>query len=305
MNAPPGNILVSGASGLIGAALLPALVERGYQVVRLVRRANAGEGQIAWDPAQPLRPQSVSGFEAVVHLAGESVVGRWTEAKKRRILESRVQGTRHLAEALAEAPLRPRVLVSASAIGYYGNRGDEVLTEDSPPGQGFLPEVCGAWERAAEPAERAGIRTVQLRIGIVLSRDGGALQKMLAPFRLGAGGNLGNGRQWWSWIDVRDLVGAIVYALTGSAGWPRESGVAPTGYQSGVHQDTRRRALPTRDRSDAGLRGASGLWADGGRTPAGQPEGGTGEANRRRIFVRAHRAESRTRAQCQKDSLKR
>jgi uncharacterized protein (TIGR01777 family) len=220
MNAPPGNILVSGASGLIGAALLPALVERGYQVVRLVRSANPAAGQIAWDPAQPLRPQSVSGFEAVVHLAGESVVGRWTEAKKRRILESRVQGTRHLAEALAEAPLRPRVLVSASAIGYYGNRGDAVLTEDSPPGQGFLPEVCGAWERAAEPAERARIRTVQLRIGIVLSRDGGALQKMLAPFRLGAGGNLGDGRQWWSWIDVRDLVGAICHALTGTVVGP-------------------------------------------------------------------------------------
>jgi uncharacterized protein len=216
MNAPPGNILVSGASGLIGTALLPALVERGYQVVRLVRSANAAAGQIAWDPAQPLRPQSVSGFDAVVHLAGESVVGRWTEAKKRRIRESRVQGTRHLAEALAEAPLRPRVLVSASAIGYYGNRGDEVLTEDSPPGQGFLPEVCGMWERAAQPAERAGIRTVQLRIGIVLSRDGGALQKMLPPFRLGAGGNLGDGRQWWSWIDVRDLVGAICHTLTGS-----------------------------------------------------------------------------------------
>jgi hypothetical protein len=220
MNPPPGNILVSGASGLIGAALLPALLERGYQVVRLVRSASVAAGQIAWDPAQPLRPQSVSGFEAVVHLAGESVVGRWTEAKKRRILESRVQGTRHLAEALAEAPLRPRVLISASAIGYYGNRGDEVLTEDSPPGQGFLPEVCGMWERAAEPAERVGIRTVQLRIGIVLSRDGGALQKMLPPFRLGAGGNLGNGRQWWSWIDVRDLVGAIGHVLTGTVVGP-------------------------------------------------------------------------------------
>jgi hypothetical protein len=213
MNAPRGNILVSGVSGPIGAALLPALMERGYQVVRLVRRAHAGEGQIAWDPAQPLRPQSVAGFEAVVHLAGESVVGRWTEAKKRRIRESRVQGTRHLAEALAEASLRPRVLVSASAIGYYGDRGDEVLTEDSPPGKGFLPEVCGGWERAVEPAQRAGIRTVQLRIGIVLSRHGGALQKMLTPFRLGVGGILGNGRQWWSWIDVRDLVGAIDFAL--------------------------------------------------------------------------------------------
>jgi len=220
VNSTPGKVLVSGVSGTIGAALLPSLKERGYQITRLVRGVKSGEGQIVWDPAQPLRPQSVSGFEAVIHLAGESIVGRWTDAKKRRILDSRIQGTRHLAEALAEAPQRPKVLITASAIGYYGDRGEEVLTEDSPPGKGFLPEVCRQWEAAAQPAEEAGIRTAQMRIGIVLSPDGGALQKMLTPFRLGAGGNMGNGRQWWSWIDVQDLVGAIHHILNTNLAGP-------------------------------------------------------------------------------------
>jgi uncharacterized protein (TIGR01777 family) len=216
VSATTGKVLVSGVSGPIGAALLPSLKERGYQITRLVRGAKSGGDQIAWDPAQPLRPQSVSGFDAVIHLAGESVVGRWSAAKKRRILDSRVQGTRHLAEALAEAPQRPQVLISASATGYYGDRGEEVLTEDSPPGKGFLPEVCREWEAAAQPAEEAGIRTLQMRIGLVLSPAGGALQKMLTPFRMGLGGNMGNGRQWWSWIDVQDLVGGIQHILRGN-----------------------------------------------------------------------------------------
>ena len=169
--------------------------------------------RIAWDPARPLAPESVSGFDAVVHLAGESIVGRWTEAKKRRIRESRVQGTRNLAEALAAAPQPPRLLISASAIGYYGDRGDETLREDSPSGSGFLPEVCREWEAAAEPAAKAGIRTVQMRFGLVLSPSGGALQKMLPPFRMGVGGNMGNGRQWWSWVDIDDLVGAMQHVI--------------------------------------------------------------------------------------------
>jgi uncharacterized protein (TIGR01777 family) len=158
-------------------------------------------------------PESVSGFDAVVHLAGESIVGRWTEAKKRRIRESRVKGTLRLAEALAQAPQRPRVLISASAIGYYGDRGEETLREDSASGSGFLPEVCREWEDATELATKAGIRTVQMRFGLVLSRFGGALQKMLPPFRLGVGGNMGNGRQWWSWIDIDDLVGAVQHVI--------------------------------------------------------------------------------------------
>ena len=209
----PAKILVSGSSGLIGAALIPALKSGGYDITCLVRGTASRRDQIQWDPAQPLVPESVSGFDAVVHLAGESIVGRWTEAKKRRIRESRVQGTLRLAEALAQAPQRPRVLISASAIGYYGDRGDEALREDSASGSGFLPEVCREWEDATEPATKAGIRTVQVRFGLVLSQHGGALQKMLPPFRLGVGGNMGNGRQWWSWIDIDDLVGAVQHVI--------------------------------------------------------------------------------------------
>ena len=206
------KVLVSGSSGLIGSALLPVLQSSGYEVSRLVRGA-LGPRQIGWEPARPLAAESVSGFDAVIHLAGESIVGRWTEAKKRRILESRVQGTQNLAEALAAAPQPPGVLILASAIGYYGDRGEETLREDSNSGEGFLPEVCKAWEAAAKPAAKAGIRTVQMRFGVVLSRSGGALQKMLPPFRMGVGGNIGNGRQWMSWVDMDDLVGAILHVI--------------------------------------------------------------------------------------------
>ena len=209
----PAKILVSGASGLIGSALLPSLQSSAYEVTRLVRGAATGKGDVAWDPSRPVAPESVSGFDAVVHLAGESIVGRWTEAKKRRVRESRVQGTRNLAEALAAAPQPPRVFVSASAIGYYGDRGEETLREESSPGSGFLPEVCREWEAAAEPATKAGIRTAQLRFGVVLSASGGALQKMLPPFRMGVGGNIGSGRQWMSWIDIDDVVGAILHVI--------------------------------------------------------------------------------------------
>jgi uncharacterized protein len=207
------RILVSGVSGPIGAALLPSLKARGYHISRLVRGPASGEAQISWNPEGPLSPESVSGFEAVIHLAGESIVGRWTDSKKKRIRESRVQGTRHLAEALAKTKERPRVLIAASAIGYYGDRGDEVLREESPSGQGFLPEVCREWEAGSQPAAQAWIRTVQMRTGLVLSPQGGALQKMLLPFRLGVGGNMGTGRQWWSWIDVQDWVGAVHHIL--------------------------------------------------------------------------------------------
>jgi uncharacterized protein len=207
-----GKILVSGVSGPIGAALLPSLNAQGYKVARLVRGAS-GEDRILWNPAQPLDPRSVSGFDAVIHLAGETVVGRWTESKKAAIRDSRVLGTRNLAEGLAQAPERPRVLISASAVGYYGDRGDEVLREESPAGRGFLSEVCRAWEAAAEPAARSGIRTAQIRVGMVLSPDGGALPRMVPPFRLGLGGKIGNGRQWMSWVHVQDIVGAIPHIL--------------------------------------------------------------------------------------------
>jgi hypothetical protein len=207
------RILVSGASGPIGAALLRSLKAQGSAVTRWVRNSATGNDQIVWDPSRPLSPDSVSGFDAVIHLAGESIVGRWTDAKKRRILDSRSQGTGHLAEAVAKASQPPRVFISASAVGFYGNRGDEILSEDSASGEGFAAEICRQWEAATQPAAKAGIRTAQMRIGVVMSADGGALPKMLTPFRLGLGGRLGNGRQWWTWVSVRDVVGAIQHVL--------------------------------------------------------------------------------------------
>jgi hypothetical protein len=210
---PSSRILISGASGPIGTALVPSLTAKGSAVTRLVRGSAAGNDQIIWDPSRPLSPELVSGFDAVIHLAGESIVGRWTTAKKRRILESRAQGTSHLAEAVAKASPPPRVFISASAVGFYGNRGDELLREDSPPGQGFAAEVASQWEAASQPAARAGIRTAQMRFGVVMSAAGGALPKMLTPFRLGLGGRLGSGHQWWPWISVRDVVGAIEHVL--------------------------------------------------------------------------------------------
>jgi hypothetical protein len=209
-----GKVLVSGMSGPIGAALLPSLSSAGYQVTRLVRvPAKARAGQVAWNPAQPLPRELASGYDAVIHLAGESIVGRWTGAKKQRIRDSRVIATRNLAQGLANAAERPRLFITASAIGFYGNRADEVLREDSPGGSDFLSAVCREWEAAPAPAAQAGIRTVQIRIGVVLSNDGGALPKMLPPFRMGLGGNMGNGRQWWSWVHVKDVVGAIQHIL--------------------------------------------------------------------------------------------
>jgi len=211
------RILVSGVSGPIGAALVPSLKASGAQIVRLVRAGTANapvdEEQIPWDPAQTVAPEAVSGFDAVIHLAGESIVGRWTLAKKARIRDSRVAGTRNLAQSLAKAKDKPQVFICSSAIGYYGNRGDEVLKEESSVGAGFLADVCREWEAATQPAAEAGIRTVQIRTGIVLSPKGGALGKMLLPFKLGLGGRLGDGRQWMSWIDVQDMVGAIHHIL--------------------------------------------------------------------------------------------
>jgi uncharacterized protein len=207
------RILVSGVSGPIGAALLPSLKTSGWSVVRLVRGQAAGNGQIAWDPAVPLAPDAVSGFDAVIHLAGESIFGRWTATKKRKIRDSRVAGTLNLASALALAEEKPQIFVCGSAIGYYGNRGDETLSEESAPGTGFLAEVCEEWEEATMPAVQADIRTAHLRTGIVLSSKGGALGAMLLPFKLGLGGRTGDGQQWMSWIDERDMVGGIHHIL--------------------------------------------------------------------------------------------
>lgn len=207
------RILVSGVSGPIGVALLSSLRTRGCEIARLVRGASTSEDQIAWNPAQPISPETVSGFDAVIHLAGESIVGRWTSEKKSKIRNSRVEGTRNLAQALAQTKNKPQVFICSSAIGYYGNRGDEVLNEQSASGSGFLPEVCREWEAATKAAADVRIRTVQIRTGVVLSPKGGALGKMLMPFKMGIGGRIGDGRQWMSWIDVRDMVGAIHHIL--------------------------------------------------------------------------------------------
>lgn len=204
--------LISGASGLIGSALVPSLESHGYEVTRLVRRESKAN-EVQWDPTQPIPPDPVSGFDAVIHLSGESITGRWTAAKKARIRDSRVVSTRNLSEALASANTPPKMLLCASATGYYGSRGDEILTEDSSPGTGFLPDVCKEWESASDPARNAGIRTVTLRTGLVLSKSGGPLKEMLLPFRLGLGGRIGSGRQWWSWIHIEDFVAAVHHIL--------------------------------------------------------------------------------------------
>lgn len=209
----PGKVLISGASGLIGSALVSRLRANHWNVTRLARASSPAQETVAWDPNKPLAPDQVSGFDAVVHLAGETIVGRWTESKKHAIRASRVNGTRNLSEALAKPLQRPGVFVCASAIGFYGDRGDEILREESAFGQGFLPEVCREWEAATKPASDAGIRTAQTRFGIVLSPEGGALAKMLMPFKLGVGGNMGSGRQWWSWVHLQDVVGAIEHVL--------------------------------------------------------------------------------------------
>jgi uncharacterized protein len=214
------RVLVSGASGLIGSALLLSLKASGATVARLTRQGSTvagnqevGDEKIPWDPTQPISPEAVSGFDAVIHLAGESIVGRWTAEKKKAIRDSRVIGTTYLARALAEAKRKPQAFVCGSAIGYYGDRGDEVLREESTPGSGFLSEVCREWEAATQSAIDAGIRTVQIRTGVVLSPRGGALGKMLTPFKLGVGGIVGNGQQWMSWIDRQDMVGGIHHIL--------------------------------------------------------------------------------------------
>lgn len=207
------RILISGASGLIGTALIAALENRGDQIYRPVRRESRTQREIRWDPMQPVPPELVSGNDVVIHLSGESVAGRWTESKKHRIRDSRVISTQNLALALAKADTPPQTFVCASAIGYYGNRGDEVLTEDSPTGEGFLADVSREWEAATRLAAEAGIRVVNLRIGVVLSRDGGALKQMLLPFRLGLGGRIGDGRQWFSWIHIDDLVAAVLHIM--------------------------------------------------------------------------------------------
>lgn len=208
------KIVVSGASGLVGSALVPALEAGGHGVVRLVRRPPVGARELEWNPAAgTLDASALAGIEGAVHLSGATIGRRWTRARKAEIRESRVKSTTLLAETLAEVEPRPSVLVCAGGVGIYGDRGDEILTEESELGSGFLSEVGRAWEGACEPARSAGLRVVNLRGGIVLSRQGGALARLFTPFRLGLGGRVGSGRQWWSWIAIDDLVRAIRFAL--------------------------------------------------------------------------------------------
>ena len=211
------TIVVSGASGLVGSALSQAIGDRQWNLRRLVRGSSPSDrgDSTSWNPESGLLNfTSFSGADAVVHLAGENIAsGRWTAAKKLRIRDSRVIGTHRLCKSLASMPNPPRVLVCASAIGYYGERGDDPLAETELPGRGFLPEVCTHWERATQPAVDTGIRVVNLRIGVVLSPDGGAIQQMLLPFQFGLGGKIGSGRQYWSWISLPDLVRSILFAV--------------------------------------------------------------------------------------------
>ena len=209
------RILVTGAAGLVGTELKSFLTQQEHRVVRLVRGNRAAAGEVRWDPGRGvLDAPELEGLEAVVHLAGENIsTGRWTADKKRRIRESRVRGTRLLSESLARLFDPPKVLVSVSAVGYYGDRGDEPLDEDIDPGSGFLPDVCRECEDAAAPAVMRGIRVVHPRLGMVLSPRGGALARMLPPFRMGIGGRIGNGRQYVSWIALEDLVAVIDYAI--------------------------------------------------------------------------------------------
>ncbi|MFT7486312.1 MAG: hypothetical protein ACI9F9_002167 [Candidatus Paceibacteria bacterium] len=209
------KVLLSGSTGLVGSALLKEFSSNGDQVDILVRRPALNGHDIQWDPeTQELREESLEGYDAVVHLAGESIAdGRWTQKKMSRIRDSRVEGTGLLCRALAKVKHKPQVFVCASAIGYYGDQGENVLTESSAVGTGFLAEVCQAWEDASEPAREAGIRVVNMRIGMVLSAQGGALAKMLIPFQLGFGGKIGSGKQWMSWIELSDLLGSIRHAI--------------------------------------------------------------------------------------------
>ena len=205
--------VVAGASGLIGRALVDALRADGWRVVRLTRRPSTGD-DAAWDPdGGTIDAARLAGADVVVNLAGEPIGERWTGDRKRRIRDSRVRGTTILARAIAELPTKPRVLVNGSAIGYYGDRGDELLDEQSVAGEDFLARVCAEWEGATAPASDAGIRVVRARSGVVLAKTGGALERMLLPFRLGLGGKLGSGQQWLSWISLADEVRALRFAI--------------------------------------------------------------------------------------------
>lgn len=208
------KVAIAGASGLIGSNLASYLATAGHDVVRLVRRPAAGPGEAQWDPAAgKLDPEALAGVDAVVNVSGESLAGLWTAGKRDAILASRLQTTGTLAAAVAAMEPRPAVFVSASAVGAYGSRGGEALTEQSPTGEGFLADVCRAWEGAADPAREAGVRVAHPRFGLVMSGSGGVLHTILPLFKFGLGGRLGDGWQWWSWIEIDDLLAVLEWLL--------------------------------------------------------------------------------------------
>lgn len=236
------KVLISGASGLVGSALIPVLEQQGHAIVRLVRRTPKDGSEIEWSPGAPLDPAVLSGIDAVVNLAGRSIMGRWSPELKREMFDSRVLGTKTIAAALAAAQTSvthpPRVLVNASAIGFYGNRGDEELTERSTQGMGFLADLAHEWESATRSASDAGVRTVMVRIGVVLAKEGGALKAMLPAFRLGVGGKVSSGKQWMSWITLQDLVRIIARALAEPAWSGAFNAVAPAPVTNGEFSRT-------------------------------------------------------------------
>lgn len=236
----PLRVAVSGATGLVGEPLCDALRERGDTVCPVVRLPKGLPGEVLWDTDQHSFDRgALSACDAVVHLAGENIMGRWTDAKKRAVRDSRVDSTRGLSEALASMDDGPRTLVCASAIGYYGDTGlGDAVNEDAPPGDDFLAEVCVAWEAACEPARAAGLRVVNVRIGIVLAKDGGALGSMLTPFKLGLGGRVGDGRQWMSWVGLTDMVRILLFALDQQAVEGPVNAVAPEPVRNRVFTKT-------------------------------------------------------------------
>ena len=265
--ARPQRIAISGASGLVGSQLVPFLRAGGHDVVRLVRRRPSAADEISWDPAtDQIDAASLEGMDAVIHLAGVSIAGgRWTRARKASILSSRVQGTGLLAKTLTRLQRPPRVLVSASGIGYYGDAGNAPLTEESPQGSGFLADVCRVWEEATAPAAASGIRVVLPRFGVVLAGSGGLLARMVPLFRFGLGGPLGSGEQFMSWIALDDLLGVLLQAIADDRLVGPVNAVAPHAVTNHAFADTLGRVLgrPAVLRAPAaGLRLAAGELAD-------------------------------------------
>jgi hypothetical protein len=275
------KILVSGATGLVGSALSEELKAQNHTVVRLTR-GTAGPGEVFWDPmAGKLDVAALDGVEAVVHLAGENIAGRWTDAKKKAIRDSRINGTKTLCDAVLKSKVAPTVFISAAAIGFYGNRGDEVLTESSAPGAGFLPDVCKDWEAASEPLERVGIRTVRLRFGVILSAKGGALAKMLMPFKMGVGGVIGSGTIHELDFARRRHRRNPLRSQKHDARRSDQHRRAQRDHEPRFHEDARQRFVTPDPPADAGVRGSPRVGRNGERLVARQhpretraPDGG-------------------------------